>query len=70
MPSPERKREGVVIRTGKRSSMERLSLVEGCSQPSAAQLGKSQENKYPHRTPLSVLLSPDGASHQAHSARR
>lgn len=48
MPGPESKREGMVIRTGKRSSMERLCLVEGCSQPSVTQLGRSQENKYPH----------------------
>lgn len=32
MPKPERKRAGLVIRTGKKSHMERLSLVEGCSQ--------------------------------------
>lgn len=32
MPKPERKRVGLVIRTGKKSHMEKLSLVEGCIQ--------------------------------------
>lgn len=48
MPSPERRREGLVIGTGKRFYMDRLSLVEGCSQPSTTPLGKSQESKSPH----------------------
>lgn len=47
MHRPE-KRAGLVMGTGKRSHMERLSLVAGCSQPTPKWLGKNQENKYPY----------------------
>lgn len=41
MLRPERKREGLVIGTGKRSCVERLSLVEAGSQPIAIRSEKS-----------------------------
>lgn len=52
--------------------MERLSLVEGCSQPSATQLGKSQENKYSTELPFhfSHLLMAPPIRHTQPEARR
>ena len=70
IPGPEKKRERLVIRTGKRSCTERLSLVRG-SQPTATWPGKSQENGYPHWTPcqFSRLLMVPPIRHTQPEAR-
>lgn len=48
MPRPEGKGAGFVFGTGKRSRIEKLSLVEGCSQPTPTWSGQSRENEYAH----------------------
>ena len=50
MPRPERKAVGgpwLLELQREAASLERLSLVEGCSQPTPMWSGQSRENEYP-----------------------